>query len=258
MKRKHWWLAVALAVCLCGDLAWADSDFYVIPGGGGVGTKITSLPYNISKSGFYYLGGDLTTDSNGINVYTDNVTIDLMGFSVSSNKINNGFGIYIIGNNNVEVRNGTVRQFSEAIPGRGDNLRIINMRVCNNRVGIDLGGHDKAGFMSNNILVSGCMVSDSVSIGLSVQGYCINLINNEVSRCWMGIWVGDSSTIAGTLYSSGGNIIGNAACNNTDTGFALNGCKNFVIDRNSAFGNGTNWSGGGTGLIWGLNAGKNP
>jgi hypothetical protein len=33
--------------------ALADGDFYVVAVGGGVGTKITSLPYPINSPGFY-------------------------------------------------------------------------------------------------------------------------------------------------------------------------------------------------------------
>ena len=54
----------------------------------GVGTQITSLPYTISKSGFYYFGADLSTIGQGIAVTTvDNVTIDLMGFGIAGNDI---------------------------------------------------------------------------------------------------------------------------------------------------------------------------
>ncbi|MBU4448351.1 MAG: hypothetical protein KKD99_07175, partial [Proteobacteria bacterium] len=51
----------------------------------GVGTKITSVPYTISSPGFYYLGGNLTYSGTGsaISVDADNVTLDLMGFSLT-------------------------------------------------------------------------------------------------------------------------------------------------------------------------------
>ena len=59
MKRKFWFLMLVGAVLLNGSPVLADGDFYVVAGGGGVGTKITSLPYTIDKPGFYYLGGNL-------------------------------------------------------------------------------------------------------------------------------------------------------------------------------------------------------
>ena len=53
MKRQLWTLLLVAAVLGLAQPVWAD-DFYVIAGGGGVGTKITSLPYTITKPGFYY------------------------------------------------------------------------------------------------------------------------------------------------------------------------------------------------------------
>ena len=61
MKRIVWLVLFMVAVVLAGgDAAWGQGDFYVIAGGGRVGTRISSVPYTISKSGFYFLGGDLT------------------------------------------------------------------------------------------------------------------------------------------------------------------------------------------------------
>jgi hypothetical protein len=64
--------------------AWAE-DFYVIAGGGAVGTKITSVPYIITQPGFYYLGGNLSYNATGnaITVNANDVTIDLMGCTLS-------------------------------------------------------------------------------------------------------------------------------------------------------------------------------
>lgn len=65
--------------------ALAIADFYVIAGGGRMtGKEITSLPYTISSPGFYYITKDLTTTTHGhgIHIQADNVTIDLMGFSL--------------------------------------------------------------------------------------------------------------------------------------------------------------------------------
>ena len=70
-------LALVVSVMVTTGPVLADGEFYVIAGGGGVGTKITSLPYTISKSGFYYLAGDLTSASSGITVDVDNVTIEI-------------------------------------------------------------------------------------------------------------------------------------------------------------------------------------
>jgi hypothetical protein len=84
MKRKIWLLALVGAVLLSAGPAWAQDEFYVIAGGG-VGTRITSLPYTITSPGFYYLTSNLSYSgsSNGITVNSNDVTLDLMGFSIS-------------------------------------------------------------------------------------------------------------------------------------------------------------------------------
>ena len=118
MKRKLWLLALVGAMLLSVNPVLADGDFYVVAVGGGVGTKITSLPYTISNPGFYYLSGNLTYSGTeqAIIILSDNVTLDLMGFSLTgAGKYISGFGIapfYLeTFYNNVEIRNGTVSGF---------------------------------------------------------------------------------------------------------------------------------------------------
>jgi len=78
----------------------------------GVGTQITAVPYTITAPGFYYLGGNL---SGRIYVHSSNVTLDLMGFTISGSGVGSGTGISISGTTsgleNVEIRNGTIRNF---------------------------------------------------------------------------------------------------------------------------------------------------
>jgi hypothetical protein len=103
-------LALVFSVMVTTGPVLADSDFYVIAGGGAtVGTKISSVPFIINTPGFYFFSRNL--DHSGtepaIFVNADNVTIDLMGFSLSHTGIG-GLGMGIaLGSNNVEIRNGT-------------------------------------------------------------------------------------------------------------------------------------------------------
>lgn len=85
MKRNLWLLSLVGAMLLTVTPVLADGDFYVVAVGGGVGTKITSVPYTISSPGFYYLGSNLTYSGTGsaISVDAENVTLDLMGFSLT-------------------------------------------------------------------------------------------------------------------------------------------------------------------------------
>jgi len=66
-------------------------------------TPISSLPYNITNSGSYYLTGNLS-GTNGIIILTNHVTVDLKGFSLTAPT-----GIYVPGNfTNLIIRHGII------------------------------------------------------------------------------------------------------------------------------------------------------
>jgi hypothetical protein len=220
MKRKIGLLALIGVLLLSAATAWADGDMYVIAVGGGVGTKITSVPYAINQPGFYYLGGNLTATGNGITVNNSDVTLDLMGFTLT------GPGRYAVPNTsgikfgnsvqNVEIRNGTIRDFVSAVGNVLDinyysNNRIINVRMTNNENGVCMRGF--------NLLIKGCTIyngnsgiaiidgSGTVSDNVidSHRDYAIN-INS-------GVWTITRNTLVnatGVLrFYAAGSIIGN-------------------------------------------------
>ena len=75
-------------------------------------TPISSLPYTISEPGSYYLTGNLqfsAATGNAITVSASDVTLDLMGFTLSSTAEVTGDGIQLApGVRNVAVRNGQI------------------------------------------------------------------------------------------------------------------------------------------------------
>lgn len=235
-------LALVLAMLLSSPAAWADGDFYVIAGGGAaVGTKITSVPYTISAPGFYYLSGNLTYSGNGnaITVSADNVTLDLMGFSlIHPGPLISGNGIFMSGRYNVEVRNGTVSGFNVGIYEdnflTGAQHRVSNVRAITNAYNIWLNG--------KNHLVNACSGSNG-TVGIYVTS---GVITGSVAS---------NNSIHGIEIVGPGSIIGNIANNNGTAGF-LFGPGIIMVDRNSASDNGTNYSGGGASTAWGINAGK--
>jgi len=148
MQRKLWLLALVGAVLLSAAPVLADDGFYVIAGGGKpVGKEITSVPYHITESGMYYLSRNLTsvsTTASAIWVDADNVTLDLMGFTVSGpgKTGNSAVGINIYLHSGVEVRNGCITLFGgDGVHCTGINCRIIGLRVINvGAAGISEGG----------------------------------------------------------------------------------------------------------------------
>jgi hypothetical protein len=77
-------------------------------------TPISSLPFTISLPGSYYLTTNLTAStSNSIFINTNGVTLDLMGFTISSTVANaaSGGSAILVGDvlNDITIRNGHIR-----------------------------------------------------------------------------------------------------------------------------------------------------
>jgi hypothetical protein len=194
-------------------------DFYVVAVGGGVGTKITSAPYTINEPGFYYLGKNLNSTGEGITVNTSNVTIDLMGFSImgADRTVSESVGIKLFNEvTNVEIRNGTVRQFDlgiymDTMQSSVNAIRIINTRIIRNNTAIYIRG--------NNQLIKGCTIEDSAITGISAIGSgtisnnMVNYVGASGGINASGVWNVTGNTISnasiGLGFFAAGNIIGN-------------------------------------------------
>jgi parallel beta-helix repeat protein len=233
MKRTFLLMLLVFSAIVTTAPVLADGDFYVIAGGGGVGTKITNLPKIISQSGFYCLNGNLTTSGDGIIIDANEVTLDLMGFSITGSSPGDGTGISITtGKKNVEVRNGNLNKFFYGIKSEytnSRNHRFINLKVTSCGSGI-IGDADAT-------IITGCIVSDcGTGIHSMSRGSIIS--NNIVSYNFgTGIY----------LYSNDQNhvpsgVITNNSAYNNYYGFYLNNNAAQLLDRNTSTGNTTaNW-----------------
>ena len=236
------------------------ADFYVIAGSRGVGTKITALPYTIASPGFYFIAKDLSclTGNHGITITADNVTLDLMGFSlIGPGGSGSHHGIFMNLIANVEIRNGTVRDFNSRgiyeFSHDAIGHRIINVRVKDNySYGIGLEGYSH--------LVEKCTAVCNSSVGIYAMNGSTITGNTCYNNTNHGIYTGYGSTVAGnTCYANGDDgiyagygstVIGNTCRSNTNHGISLQG-SNFV-DQNTATSNGTDISACGT-CIFGTN-----
>lgn len=244
-------LSVAFLILTFG-LSASYAEFYVIAAGGKkIGTEITSLPYTISSSGFYFISKDLScpAGNHGITITASNVTLDLMGFALVGPDAGLDYqhGIHINSiYTNVEVRNGTIRDFG----GRGimarvagsEGYRLISLRVINNaQHGIDvLGG--------THHLIKDCICSRNGENGI-LSGNGSTITGNTCFRNGGdSINAGRGSTITGnTCYDNeddgisaglGSTVIGNTFRDNTDHGIYLYGDS--YVGQNTCTDNGTN------------------
>jgi parallel beta-helix repeat protein len=240
MKRFFLFNFVCLSIILI--FSYANADFYVVTTGKKVGTEINSLPYTISSPGFYFISKNLTSASDGIVVNSDNVTIDLMGFTINGPE-GGGDGIYFDSKNNVEIRNGGIKDFSYGIRGvtDGQSNKVIAVKtISNGGYGIFLKG--------NNHGVKDCTVIGCGAYGIYVPdagGHTIK--GNTVSGSrYYGIVAGPGSTVMGNncnnndqhgINALGGcTVINNTVYNNALAGIILDSNGNSVIN-NTAYNN---------------------
>lgn len=186
----------------------------------------TTCVFKISQPGSYYLAGNTSVDTweNGIEIAADNVTLDLNGYQLTSASILSYSGIVMIGRSNIEIRNGTIRNFGwNGIRGIGSGSqyhRIINMRVFSNGFsGLFTGIY----LLGNNHLVKDCTATGNANNGISV-GIGSTVTGNNCYDNNIGINTGEGCT-----------VIGNTVRSNTASGITVgNYC---YIDQNTATGN---------------------
>jgi hypothetical protein len=208
MARKLGLIALVSLYLLSPAAALADGDIYA---GGPYGAKITSLPYTINAPGAYYLGGDLSyagTDS-GITINADNVTLDLMGFTLTYTGDGSIIkGISMSARKNVEIRNGTVRGWGIGIMDF-DMLavghRVINIRGEENDAVVWLRGHGH--------LIQGCTANKSVS-SMNSYGFLIEYGTGIITGCVVKNCGYGGISCGGTVIISGNVVIGNASIGN--------------------------------------------
>ena len=223
----------------------AAADFYVIGGGGRLGTAITTVPIAITSPGLYYLANNLTIsdpDLNAITVGADDVTIDLNGFCLTGpgkgSGINNS-GIRLFGTrSNVEIRNGSIKAFGfKGIKFENlcTGIRVVGVRVRDTGYsGIDLPG-------SGNLAMD-CTVINAGSNGIDVGNSSLVKGSQVVGSGNCGIKLLNGSTAVGNTAS--GNVYGiltewgsmvtdNTVSGNSSLGIScLDKC---TISRNTAY-----------------------
>ena len=134
-------------------------------------TPISSLPFTISSPGSYYLTGSLESTNSGITVAIDNVTIDLMGFTIGGAQNTNHPGISIAGGDdvmrrNVVIRNGSITRFGVGIFVKNTQSALISNLIIhqNTAEGIHLVSIDPG--VCTDVTVEQCTVTDNSSFGI--------------------------------------------------------------------------------------------
>ena len=137
-------------------------------------TPISSLPYTITTPGSYFVTANLTgiSGSDGIDIKTNDVTLDLGGFTLLGVP-GSGAGINVpIPQGNLTIRNGVLDSWggNGAYAGGSVNCQFERLRISNSgSVGLAAG---------SNCVVSFCTSSGNYGDGIVVVGN-----NSTVSDC---------------------------------------------------------------------------
>ncbi|MCK4999914.1 MAG: hypothetical protein KAS23_10270, partial [Anaerohalosphaera sp.] len=268
---------------ISGNIVKGNTDNYLIADDNHVNILLCEVPESIDWPAMVTLSGSLESSGNGITVTADDVTIDLAGHTLKGDS-GTGYGIYMDERNNVEVRNGTIREFKYGIYEAdlaSRNHRIINVRSVFNSEGgivIDGEGHfvkDCSG--SNN----GTSATNDV-YGIKT-GYACTIINSTAhyngysatgdGTIVYGIKTGNGSTVTGNLSRNNGKssssdvygmwirngctVIGNTVYSNgklsTGTSYGIFLGPYCLVDKNASYSNeGTNMNNPGS-CAFGLN-----
>lgn len=126
-------------------------------------TPITSLPFTIDSPGSYYFTGNLeftATSGPAITIAASGVTLDLMGFKLSSTSAVMGNGIALSpGVRDVEIRNGVIAGTTTVTLGGGSpETWTVTPGGFNN--GIDAApGPEATNCQFKNLRISGCRLN---------------------------------------------------------------------------------------------------
>ncbi len=208
------------------------------------------IPLIISTSGSYYLTEDVNTSGVAIQIDCNDVTIDLSGYSLTGTGSGNSNGIRIFSRNNLEIRNGTIRNFNwhgiVQYTGNSRNYRLINLRIiANGQASSSYHGIALSGYGN---LIKDCIVSENLGDGIR-PGFASTIIGNIVyNNGDDGISVFDSCTVTNnTVYGNQNNgifasysctVTGNTVRDNGSNGIFAN--PGSTVTGNTVYNNQTN------------------
>ncbi|HEY6168937.1 MAG TPA: right-handed parallel beta-helix repeat-containing protein [Verrucomicrobiae bacterium] len=167
-------------------------------------TPVASAPFTITNPGSYYLTTNLTPGSgmNGIIIQTNNVTLDLSGFSlIGAGGASTGI-VVSAGRANIAIFNGTITGWNQAVgAGFSVNCHLKDLQAFGNIVGILSG---------TNGVVENCVVSGSTGTGFSIGAgglarHCFAFTNGT-----FGFTVNVGTVLACTARLNGSNGIDGA------------------------------------------------
>ena len=226
---------------------------------GEVRTPISSIPFTISESGSYYLTQNLnmpSSFSDGIAVLADDVTIDMMGFTMEGTTTSKN-GINLDAQNNVVIYNGTIINFPRAAIYQnsatpGNHAFVKNVRVVENGYTPDIpDAYPAISLTGSDNVVSAVYAFNNTADGIRVGPTSVVKDSTSTNNGKDGITVGISSSALNNIVANnqewgliggwGSAIIGNTVYSNnqgqaTDRG-GLRVFRGSQVENNTVYNN---------------------
>lgn len=205
-------------------------------------TPISYEEYYIGNPGAYYLTTNLTGASAanpyGIWIASDNVTIDLNGFTIQGAS-GSAIGVYLYGSHtNIIIRNGIITGWGNS----GVDWNHVNspQNVVLEHLNVSANGQNGI-VTASAYFVSNCSVHNNTGTGIVVLGNGSQIIGNTLA----GNNAANSASSAGIIVEGLNNRIeGNHVTGSGAAGYGIafnySGYTNNVIIKNSVAGNGAN------------------
>jgi len=222
-------------------------------------TPISSIPFTISESGSYYLTQNLkmlSTYSDGIAVLADDVTIDMMGFTLEG-ATNSKNGINLDTQNNVVIYNGTIINFpwaaiyqNSATPG--NHAFVENVRVAENGyTPVYPSAYPAIALSGSDNVVSAVYAVNNTADGIRVGPASVVKDSTSTNNGRDGIALGSSSSALNNVVANnqrwglvggwGSAIIGNTVYSNnrnqTTAGGGLRVYRGSQVENNTVYNN---------------------
>ena len=222
-----------------------------------VRTPISSVPFTITSSGSYYLTGNLTQPllgggGGGIDINADNVTIDLMGFTIfgaSTNPLTgvtsnvDDHGIQFSGRSGVTIKNGVISGFGRAgiysgFTGAQGNS-VEDIKALGNGALSSTASYSGIILVSTSSRIERCSAVNNGGYGLFVgtSGIIKDSSASENGRFGIYGWSGATLT-NNTAYNNQGGIYGGSGATLThNTAYRNQGWGVHADGSNTVIGN---------------------
>jgi hypothetical protein len=155
--------------------------------GAGPCTPITSVPTVITTQGVHCLTQNLTTgitSGSAITVATNNVTVDLNGFTLEHTGSADVNGIAATGRHNVTVTNGTIRGFRRGVNILSSEGTVIEgVRADQNELSGFVVGGNRNIVRNNQVVATGPPPTLPNAIGIDIfSGTGTSVVDNDVAK----------------------------------------------------------------------------